>query len=175
MKQIFQALAILSFLIIGCDNSKSDSSKTTSGQNTSNSTNEETASTSNTATTSTDPQNTDPGSLIGTWQLQLDAYDDNNNQQLDPEERAKATPNKMSYQFKPDGSCVIQGMFKGRYELKKMNGKDQLSVYRERIPQEEEKDPDPDHYRILSHSGTELVLLMVESHYDNTIWIFKRI
>lgn len=113
--------------------------------------------------------------LVGTWQLQLDAFDDNGNGLLDPAEREKATPNRMSYHFKPDGTCVIQGIFKGRYELKNENGKENLIVYRERIPQEEEKDPEPEHFRILSLSANELVLLMQESYNENTIWIFKRV
>lgn len=112
--------------------------------------------------------------LIGTWKLQLDAYDNNNNGLLDPEERAKATSNNTSYQFNADGTCVIQGIFKGRYELKKENGKDHVIIYREKVAGEEE-DPESEQFRILSVSEGELVLLMQESYNENTIWIFKRV
>ena len=121
------------------------------------------------------PPAAEPGGLTGTWKLILDAFDENNNAWLDPEERANATGNHSSYQFRPDGSCVIQGFLKGRYELKKENGKDLLIVYREKIEGEETEDPKPEKFRILSVNREELVLLMQESYNENTIWIFKRV
>jgi DNA segregation ATPase FtsK/SpoIIIE and related proteins len=162
---------MLCFLFPQCSDQKKDSGKTTDNNSSNSTTTAEEIPAANNTTASTSSS----GDLIGTWKLQLDAFDDNNNRLLDPEERAKATPNNTSYQFKPDGSCVIQGMFKGRYELKKENGNDNVIVYREKMAGEEEDDPQPEKFRILSVSSEELVLLMQESHNENTIWIFKRV
>src|SRR5687767_9492919 len=104
--------------------------------------------------------------LVGNWKLFLDAYDDNGNGKLDPDERKKAKPNRHSYQFKPDGSCVIMEMFKGRYEVKKDAAGDKLFVYREKVANEETTDPEPEIFRILSVSKEELILLLLEA-YDN--------
>ncbi len=164
---------LLCSLLAQCSDQKKDSVKTTPNNNPTNTTTTTTEETL--ATNNTTGLTGSSGDLTGTWKLQLDAYDDNNNGLLDPEERAKASPNNTSYQFKPDGSCVIQGMFKGRYELKKQNGKDNIIVYRARIPQEEDKDPEPEHFRILALSTNELVLLLQEGYNENTIWIFKRV
>lgn len=163
---------LLCFLLPQCNDQKKDSATTTNN----NSSNKTATTTEETPVANNTPASTGiSGDLIGTWQLQLDAFDYNNNELLDPEERAKATPNRTSYQFRKDGTCKIQGIFNGRYEVKKENGKDNLVVYRERIVGEEDEDPKPDHFRILSVSADELVLLMQESHNENTIWIFKRV
>src|SRR5918993_5309067 len=56
--------------------------------------------------------------IVGKWQLTLEAYDDNSNRKLDDEERKKGIQNRYSFRFNADGSCQIQDMFKGRYEIK---------------------------------------------------------
>lgn len=170
--RIISSLLSLGLLLTQCADKKKDSATTSNTVNTNSTT---AAADENADTGITTMTNGGSGNLIGTWKLQLDAYDENNNGLLDPEERDKATTNTTSYQFKPDGSCVIQGMFKGRYELKKEKGKDILIVSRDKVAGEEEDDPKPEHFRILSVSDGELVLLMQESYNENTIWIFKRV
>jgi len=110
--------------------------------------------------------------LVGSWQLSLEAYDDNNNKKLDEEEKKKGIQNRYALRFNADGSCQIMNIYKGRYERKTENGKDILSVYRNRIPQEEEKDPPPDVYQIISLTKTEMTLL--ETIGDHVFWVFKR-
>lgn len=110
--------------------------------------------------------------VVGTWQLSLEAYDDNNNKKLDEEEKKKGIQNRYALRFNADGSCQIMNMYKGRYERKTENGKDMLSVYRNRIPQEEEKDPPPDVYQIISLNKAEMTLL--EAIGDHVFWVFKR-
>jgi hypothetical protein len=116
--------------------------------------------------------------ILGDWKLRQEAYDDNHNGTLDAEERSKAIPNHYFYRFNEDGSALINfsasssGAFKGHYEKKAENGKEKLYVYRNKVPGEEDKDPLPDVYTIVSVSAEELVLL--ESRGNHTFWIFKR-
>ena len=110
--------------------------------------------------------------IVGKWQLTLEAYDDNSNRKLDDEERKKGIQNRYSFLFNADGSCQILNMYKGRYEIKTENSRKLLKVYRNRIPEEEEKDPPPDVYEITSMSNNELVLL--EDLGNHTFWVFKR-
>jgi hypothetical protein len=162
---------LLIIFICRCSDQKKEPASTTDKTGTTSST----TTTAIPAVNSPNDANGETGGVVGNWTLHLDAFDENNNQQLDPEERAKAISNRMTYQFKADGSCVIQGILKGRYELKKKDGKDHLVVYRQRIPQEEDEDPLPDEYRILSVAASELVLLMWESFSASTIWVFKKV
>ena len=111
--------------------------------------------------------------IVGKWQLTLEAYDDNSNRKLDDEERKKGIQNRYSFRFNADGTCQIMDMFKGRYEMKTENNRKLLKVYRNRIPEEEEKDPPPDVYEITSTSNNELVLL--ETLGDHTFWVFKKV
>ena len=110
--------------------------------------------------------------IVGYWKLSLEAYDDNSNKTLDEEERKKGIKNKYTYRFNADGSCQIQDFYKGRYEEKTENGNKILYVYRERIVQEEDEDPIPDVYRIISMSKTQLVLL--ENENKLAFWVFER-
>lgn len=110
--------------------------------------------------------------IVGKWDLVLEAYDDNGNRKLDEEERKKGIQNRYSFRFSADGTCQIREVYKGRYEMKTENNRKLLKVYRNRIPQEEEQDPPPDIYEIISMSNNELVLLETEG--DLTFWVFKR-
>ena len=111
--------------------------------------------------------------IIGSWKLTLEAYDNNENKILDEDEKKKGIKNNYSFRFNADGSCQIQQMFKGRYEVKTEAGKKMLYVYRKKVEGEEEKDPPPDIYRIISISKTELVLLETEGNL--TFWVFEKI
>ena len=62
--------------------------------------------------------------------------------------------------------------FKGRYEIKTENGNKMLYVFRNRVVGEEDKDPVPDVYRIISESKNELVLL--ENEGNLTFWVFEK-
>lgn len=110
--------------------------------------------------------------IVGYWKLTLEAYDDDGNKTLDEEERKKGIKNRYAYRFNADGSCQIQESFKGRYEVKSENGKKMLYVYRNRVVGEEDKDPAPDVYRIISESKTQLVLL--ENENNLVFWVFER-
>ncbi|HEX7846340.1 MAG TPA: lipocalin family protein [Chitinophagaceae bacterium] len=110
--------------------------------------------------------------IAGLWKLKLETYDDNGNKVLDEAERKKGFKNNYTFRFNADGSCQIQGTFKGRYEEKTENGNKMLYVYRNRVVGEEDKDPAPDVYRIISMSKTELVLLEREGNL--TFWVFER-
>lgn len=111
--------------------------------------------------------------IVGYWKLTLEAYDDNGNKVLDEDERKKGIKNRYSYRFNADGSCQIQEVFKGRYEEKTEGGNKMLYVYRKRVVGEEEQDPAPDVYRIISISKNELVLL--ENAGNLTFWVFERV
>lgn len=111
--------------------------------------------------------------IVGYWKLKLEAYDDNGNKILDEAERKKGIQNRYLYRFNADGSCQIQEVYKGRYEVKTESNKKMLYVSRNRIVGEEEKDPIPDVYRIISLSKNELVLL--ENVGDFTFWVFERV
>ena len=110
--------------------------------------------------------------ITGYWKLYLEAYDDNGNRKLDEEERKKGIQNHYTFRFNADGSCQIMDTFKGRYEMKTENNRKLLKVYRNRIVEEEEKDPPPDVYEIISMANNELTLL--ETLGDHTFWVFKR-
>lgn len=110
--------------------------------------------------------------IVGYWKLKLEAYDDDGNKVLDEAERKKGIKNNYTYRFKSDGSCEIQGIYKGRYEEKTEAGKKMLYVYRNRVVGEEDDDPPPDVYRIISMSKSELVLL--EDLGNLAFWVFER-
>ncbi|HKP32887.1 MAG TPA: lipocalin family protein [Chitinophagaceae bacterium] len=110
--------------------------------------------------------------IAGYWKLKLETSDDNENKILDEAERKKAFKNNYTFRFNADGSCKIQESFAGRYEVKTEGGKKMLYVYRKRVVGEEDQDPVPDVYRIISMDKKELVLL--ESIGNLTFWIFER-
>jgi hypothetical protein len=136
------------------------------------------------STTATTPDNKESSQtkrgegILGDWKLRQETYDENHNGALDAEERSKTIPNHYFYRFNEDGSALINfaassvGAFKGHYEKKTENGKEKLYVYRYKVAGEEDKDPRPDVYTIVSLSPDELVLL--ESIGNHTFWIFKR-
>jgi hypothetical protein len=111
--------------------------------------------------------------IVGNWKLTLEAYDDNSNKVLDEAERKKGVRNNYSFRFNADGSCQIQQVFKGHYEVKTEGDKKVLYVYLNRVVGEEEKDPPPDIYRIISMGKTELVLLEQEGNL--TFWVFEKV
>ena len=110
--------------------------------------------------------------IVGYWKLTLEAYDDNGNKSLDEDERKKGIKNRYTYRFNTDGSCQIQETFKGRYEVKTENDNKMLYVYRNRVVGEEDKDPAPDVYRIITESKTQIVLLERENNL--VFWVFER-
>lgn len=110
--------------------------------------------------------------ITGLWKLKLEAYDDNGNKILDEAERNKGIKNRYMFRFHADGSCQIQEVYKGRYEVKTEGDKKMLYVYRNRIAGQEEKDPPPDVYSIISMTKNELVLL--EDLGNLTFWVFEK-
>ena len=153
-------------MLLSCGNKNSEKKAETSASETkgSSAVNQETAATNNNASSG--------DGITGYWKLFLEAYDDNSNHKLDEAERNKGIKNHYSFRFNADGSCDIMDMFKGHYEIKTENGKKILSVYRNRVPSEEEKDPPPDVYEIISMSNEELVVL--ENLGDHTFWVFRK-
>jgi hypothetical protein len=142
--------------------------------------NDKQAQATNVSPTSTQPellaktktnQTADEG-ITGYWNLKLEAYDKNENKILDDDERKKGIQNRYSFRFNADGSCQIRESFKGHYEVKTKGGNKILSVYRNRVQGEEDQDPPPDVYRIISLSKNELVLLEQEGNL--TFWVFER-
>jgi len=110
--------------------------------------------------------------IAGYWKLILEAYDNNGNKNLDEEERKRGIKNKYSFRFNADGSCQIREMFKGHYEVKAESNSKMLYVYRKKVEGEEDKDPAPDVYRIVTLSKDQLVLLEREGNL--TFWVFER-
>jgi hypothetical protein len=121
---------------------------------------------------STETNQTAGDGITGYWKLKLEAYDNNENKILDEAERKKGIQNHYSFRFNTDGSCTIRESFKGHYEVKTKGGNKILSVYRNKVKGDEEKDPPPDIYRIISLGKDELVLL--EQEEDLTFWVFER-
>jgi hypothetical protein len=155
-------LVYIAFIVlIACSNNKAANETTASKPEQKS----ETASTTETAQPSGE-------GLVGYWKLTLEAYDDNGNKTLDDDEKKRGIKNKYTYRFNADGSCKIQEFYKGRYEEKTESGNKILYVYRERIVQEEDEDPIPDVYRIISVSKSQLVLL--ENENKLAFWIFDR-
>ena len=111
--------------------------------------------------------------ITGQWKLKLEAYDNNENKVLDEDEKKKGIKNNYSFRFNADGTCQIQQIFKGRYEVKTESGNKMLYVYRKKVEGEEEKDPPPDIYRIITLNKNELILLETEGNL--TFWVFERI
>ena len=110
--------------------------------------------------------------ITGYWKLTLEAYDDNGNKILDEAERSKGVKNGYWLRLNSDGSCRIQELYNGRFEVKTEGDKKMLYVYRNRVVSEEEQDSPPDIYRIISASKNELVLL--ENDGNLVFWIFER-
>ena len=110
--------------------------------------------------------------IVGNWKLKLEAYDNNENKMLDEEEKKKGIKNNYSFRFNADGSCQIRQSFKGRYEIKTQGANKMLYVYRNRVVGEEDHDPPPDIYCIISLNKNELVLL--ENEGNLTFWVFER-
>jgi hypothetical protein len=113
--------------------------------------------------------------IIGTWKLNLEAYDDNSNKVLDDEERKKAIRNNYILQFKTNGTCRIQDFYNGTYTIKNEGGQKLLSVQRERVKEEETEDPPPDLYYIKSLTKDELIVLNSVAGFTHTFWILKRV
>jgi hypothetical protein len=107
--------------------------------------------------------------IIGSWNLVLQAFDDNSNVKLDEEERKKGNTGKHFYQFNADGTCLIHTLkLKGSYELKNENGKKRLYTY---VDDEGTKVRENAWY-LISVSKTELILLSQDKY---AFWIFKRV
>jgi hypothetical protein len=155
------SLLIASALSIACNSNKAEETPVTKNEQQSS------------AVSTTQPTHPSGDGITGTWKLKLEAYDDNGNKTLDDTEQKKGIKNNYVYAFNTDGSCMIQQVFKGRYEVKTEADKKMLYVFRNRVVSEEEKDPVPDVYRIISMTKNELVLL--ENEGNLTFWIFERV
>jgi len=108
-------------------------------------------------------------SIIGSWSLVLQAFDDNNNGKLDDEERKKGNTGRHFYQFNTDGTCLIHTLkLKGCYELKNENGKKRLYTY---IDDSGSKTRENAWY-VISVSKTEMILLSQDKY---AFWIYKRV
>lgn len=107
--------------------------------------------------------------IIGSWNLVLQAFDDNSNGKLDQEERKKGNTNKHFYQFNADGTCLIHTLkLKGSYEQKNEDGKKRLYTY---VDDEGTKTRENAWY-LISVSKTELILLSQDKY---AFWIYKRV
>jgi len=107
--------------------------------------------------------------IIGSWNLVLQAFDENNNGNLDEAERKKGNIGKHFYQFNTDGTCLIHTLkLKGHYELKKVDGKKRLYTY---VDEEGTSIPENKWY-IISVSKTEMVLLSQDKY---AFWIYERL
>ena len=162
-KSMNYIVALILFLA-GCGNEKAPTSESqlTGGKSTEN---------SETPVPGPDAPGND---IVGTWKMYLDAFDKNENQVLDPEERKNAIPNNYRLQLNADGTCKIQGVFNGTYKVKEERGKKILEVQRKRVVGEETEDPIPDVYHIKSLTKEEMILLTTEAGFTVTFWIFKR-
>ena len=110
--------------------------------------------------------------IVGSWKLVLECYDDNGNKTPDEDEKKKGIKNRYLVRFNADGSCLIQEVYKGRYDVKNEGSKKMLYVYRNRVVGQEEKDPPPDIYHIISQNKNELILL--ENEGNLVFWVFER-
>lgn len=153
-------VCVVCTLLIACNNNSQETKVTNTPQQ-----QPEIASNTQTSQASED-------GITGSWKLTLEAYDNNGNKILDEEERKKGIKNQYTYRFNSDGSCKIQEFYNGRYEEKTENGNKMLYVFRNRVVGEEDKDPVPDVYRIISMNKNELVLLEREGNL--VFWIFER-
>lgn len=107
--------------------------------------------------------------IIGSWNLLLQAFDDNSNGKLDEQERKKGNTNKHFYQFNADGTALVHTLkLKGYYELKNEDGKKRLYTY---VDDEGTRMKENAWY-IISVSKTELILLSQDKY---AFWIFKRV
>lgn len=113
--------------------------------------------------------------IVGIWKLNLDCFDHNGNRVLDDDELKKGIPNNYILQLNADGTCKLQQVFSGRYEIKTENGRKMLRVYRKKVEGEEDKDPLPDVYEIKSVKKDELILLVIDAMGPTSFWIFKRV
>lgn len=113
--------------------------------------------------------------IVGTWKLRLEVFDDNGNRIPDEEEMKKGYGNNYMLQLNADGTCRIQQVYTGRYETITEDGRKMLKVYRKRIEGEEDKDPIPDIYQIISVKKDELVLQINDAGGPGSFWFFKRI
>ncbi|MFN2440032.1 MAG: hypothetical protein ABR503_12590 [Chitinophagaceae bacterium] len=161
MKQQFlQHFAFSTLIILACTNNNATKENTNTVKN-------------ETATTSPAKEENTPAQdgIVGTWMMNLDAYDHNQNEVLDADERSKAVANRYRMQLNADGTCRLMDIFTGRYETKTENGRKILRVFRKKVEGEEDKDPPPDVYVIKSLTKDELVLYISLS---TNFWIFKR-
>ena len=107
--------------------------------------------------------------IKGSWSLELQAFDKNNNGKLDEQERKDGTIGRHFYQFNGDGTCLIHTLkLKGHYELKKVGGKQRLYTY---IDEDGSSTPENKWY-IISVSQTEMILLSQDKY---AFWIYKRV
>jgi hypothetical protein len=107
--------------------------------------------------------------IIGSWSLEFQAFDKNNNGKLDEAERQKANTGRHFYQFNADGTCLIHTLkLKGYYELKNEGNKKRLYTY----IYDEGKPVRENAWYIISVSKTELILLSQDKY---AFWIYKRV
>jgi hypothetical protein len=129
-----------------------------------------------TSSSSSNEKNQPSGTgIAGSWMLQKETFDDNNNHIIDEDELKKSFGNSYHIVLNEDGSCRLQNIFTGKYSVTGSGGKRILSIQRNRVVGEEDTDPPPDKYEIISQDATEMILLVVEGANENSFWIFRRV
>jgi hypothetical protein len=107
-------------------------------------------------------------SIVGTWKLTMEGYDDNSNSKLDDEERKSgmknSTPQALhdyKMQFNANGTCKIEGRYNGTYKVKEEGGEKILLVDLEPGKGLNGKQLPASHYKyyIKSMTSSELLLL----------------
>ena len=157
-------LVALFFILISCGDDKTSASQS---QLTKNSSSEQSGSPAEASASG--------NGIVGTWKMYLDAFDKNDNEVLDEDERKTAITNNYVLQLNANGTCRIQGFYNGTYKVKEEGGKKILEVQRKKIEGEETEDPIPDIYHIKSLTKDEMILLTTEAGFTVTFWIFKRL
>ena len=123
-------------------------------------------------------------SIVGTWKLTMEAYDENFNKTLDDEERKmgmkNSTPQALhdyQMQFNANGTCKIERLYNGTYKLNEESDKKILTVNLEATEGANKKQlPASRHkYHIISMSSSELLLLAEVSGVTYTFWLFKKL
>lgn len=145
--------------VFACSNSKSSEEKKS----------ETNASTDNKQVENTSSASAADG-IVGEWELTGITEDTNGNDQLDPDERSKASKNAMDYmKLNSDGSAVFfVSNLKGRYETKtnQSTGRKHLYLY------DKQNFEYPKGYIM---SVTKAELLIMNQAGGNSITIWKRL
>jgi hypothetical protein len=100
--------------------------------------------------------------IIGSWDLVLQAFDDNSNGKLDDNERKKGNSGRHFYQFNTDGTCLIHTLKKDE------GGKKRLYTYVD----DQGTSTRENAWYVISVSKAEMILLSQDKY---AFWIYKRV